>query len=478
MDRSRREKKTNLRQKIFFILFSVIILINPFPLGSNRTWAWSFEALIAASLLVLMVVCSLFSTECISWHRLKKMKVELLLIGVWLVINILYLIPLPVGLLQVLSPTVAAAYAGIGAEFGYLSLDVHASYTILMLSLYYFIVFILGVVLVNSRIRIKIVLALFFVLGVFEAIYGMYLVSMDQTGTLVQVTSVTANNASGTFINKNHFVAFESLCFILGLALRLILSRNTQDLSGLGFAVKVVRFISQPIRLLDVGLFLILAGIWNSHSRAGVSSFLLALLFLFLFKFFSQKIKAINYKVIVSVFVLAIVLLIAVADDVNYIMNTLGDSDNSLSKVEQSAEGRLLAFNQAVDNYPQFWFSGVGPGAYQVFFVNHRMIEQTAYFDHAHNDYVEFVVEYGLFSLVLLAMLLLFLYRIFLFIFKTRSSFYNILGISVISAMIYLLLHGTMDFNARIPANIMTIILAISVIYGRIVMSNMNIKQK
>jgi O-antigen ligase len=406
------------------------------------------------------------------------MKLELILIGAWLVINVLYLIPLPLGLLEILSPTVASAYAGIGTDFGYLSLDVHSSYTILMLSLYYFIIFILGVVLINSRTRIKIVLALFFVLGVVEAIYGMYLVSLGKTGTLVQVTSVAANNASGTFINKNHFVAFESLCFILGLALRMILSRNLKNMSGLDFKIKVVRFISQPIRLLDVGLFLILAGIWNSHSRAGVSSFILALLFLFLFKMFSQKIKTINYKLIVSVFVLGIVLLIAVADDVNYIMNTLGDSDDSLSRVEQSAEGRLLAFNQAVDNYPKYWFSGVGPGAYQVFFVNHRMVEQTAYFDHAHNDYVEFVVEYGLFSLVLLAMLLVFLYRIFMFIFKTRSSFYNILGICVISTMIYLLLHGTMDFNVRIPANVMTIILAISAIYGRIVMSDMNIQKK
>lgn len=478
MTKNKREKTTNYRQKLFFVLFSLIILINPFPLGSNRTWAWSFEAMIAASLLVLMVVCSLFSTECISWHRLKKMKLELLLIGAWLAINILYLIPLPVGLLNILSPTVASAYAAIGANFGYLSLDVHASYTILMLSLYYFIVFILGVVLVNSRTRIKIVLALFFILGVFEAIYGMYLVSMDQTGTLVQVTSVTPDNASGTFINKNHFVAFESLCFILGLALRMILSRNSQDISSLNVGVKIVRFISQPIRLLDVGLFLILAGIWNSHSRAGISSFMLALIFLTIFKIFSQKIKTINYKVILSVFLLGIVLLIAVADDVNYIVNSLGDEQDGLSKVEGSAEGRILAINQAVDNYPKYWFSGVGPGAYQVFFVNHRMVEQTAYFDHAHNDYVEFVIEYGVFSLVLLAMLLVFLYRIFMFIFKTRSSFYNIFGICVISAMIYLLLHGTMDFNARIPANIMTIILSISAIYGRIVMSDMNIQKK
>ena len=43
--------------------------------------------------------------------------------------------------------------------------------------------------------------------------------------------------------------------------------------------------------------------------------------------------------------------------------------------------------------------------------------------------------------------------------------------------MIYMLLHGNMDFNARIPANVVTIIVAISVIYGRIVISSVNNKK-
>jgi hypothetical protein len=235
-------------------------------LGSNRTWAWSFEAIIAAGLLILMVSCSLFSSECISWHRLKKMRIELVLIGAWLAVNILYLIPLPLSVLHFLSPTVASAYAQVGNSYGFLTLDVYASFQILMLSLYYFTVFILGVVLVNSRKRIKFVLALFVFLGVFEALYGMYLVSVSQTGTLVQVTSVFSNNASGTFINRNHFVAFLSLSFIMGLSLRMILSRKTTDTSQLNFSIKIVRFISQPLRLLDLCLFLLLAGIWNSHS--------------------------------------------------------------------------------------------------------------------------------------------------------------------------------------------------------------------
>jgi len=193
----------------------------------------------------------------------------------------------------------------------------------------------------------------------------------------------------------------------------------------------------------------------------------------------SESIKLISYKKILVGFAFVIILLIAVADDVNYFMDSLGqNTENSADHVMQSAQGRLLAVEQAIEHFPKYWFSGVGPGAYQVFFVNHRSVEQLYYFDHAHNDYVEFIVEYGLFSLLLLSMLLVFLYRIFVFIFKTKSRFYNSLGICVISCMIYMLLHGNMDFNARIPANVVTIIVVISMIYGRIVMSGVNNTKK
>ena len=470
----RKNKRDNISGKIFFILFSFIVLVNPFPLGSNRVWAWSVEAIFAATLLMLMITCSLFSRDCVNWHRLKHMKWEVLLMGLWLLLGSIYLIPLPLSLLQIISPSVAGVYASTGMDYGYLSLDVYASYKILLLSVYYVVVFILAVLLINSRSRIKIILFLFLFLGAIEAIYGMYLVSIGQTGTFVQVTTVSVENASGTFINKNHYVAFLSMCFMLGLAIRQALSGNNNNIQR-SFGVRFIRFIGHPLRLLDFSLFLILMGIWNSHSRAGLVSFLLAVVFFIIASVLIKKQKNINLKTLVIGFLLIILGLVLVADDINYLFNTLGlRTDDSFGYIANTAQGRLLAFNQVMENYHKYWFTGVGPGAYQVFFVNHRMLDQTAYFDHAHNDYMEFLIEYGLFSVILLMLITLVLFRIAQFIYKAHSYFYKIIGISVISCLLYLLIHGNIDFNARIPANVVTIIVAISVIYGKVIMLGVN----
>lgn len=461
----------SIKLRIFFVLFCLLIIVNPFPLGSNRIWAWSLEAAFATALLLLLLICSQFLSSCpVSWLRLKKMRLELKLIGLWLFVIVLYLIPLPLSVLTIITPNVAQAYAELGSSYGYMSLDVYASYKFLLLSGYYTVVFILGIVLINSRKRIVIVLFLMLLLGVLEAVYGMYLVSIGQTGTLVQVNSVSVIHASGTFINKNHLVAFLSLSFILGLALRFILSRKVVRYSGIGLKERIVRFIGHPLRFLDFAMFLIVVGIWNTHSRAGLASLVLALIFDYSLWLYLKKNKRKGIKKLFIVFVVSLIVLVSVSDDVNYYMQSMGqNSENSGAYLMDSAEGRLLAVDQAITHMPKYWFSGVGPGAYQVFFVNHRILEQTAYFDHAHNDYVEFIVEFGLFSLILAAFVIVFFYRMFVFVLRTKSQFYQLLTISVLSAIMYMLFHGTFDFNARIPANIITIIVAISLAYGKIV---------
>ena len=186
---------------IFFI-YCALIIVNPLPLGSNRAWAWSIEAMVASALLIIMLLSSFKFETLFNFGRLKRIQLELKLIALWLFINLLYLIPIPLGLLSILSPNVASAYSDLGLSYGYLSLDVYASLETLMLSLYYAMLFIIGIILINSRKKVMVVLSLVFFLAIFESIYGMYLVSIGQTGLFVNL--VLRLFKKGRFSRKPH----------------------------------------------------------------------------------------------------------------------------------------------------------------------------------------------------------------------------------------------------------------------------------
>jgi O-antigen ligase len=227
--------------------------------------------------------------------------------------------------------------------------------------------------------------------------------------------------------------------------------------------------------LIDLCLLIVIAAIWNTHSRAGLVSFLIAALFFIGLKLLLIKGRKFNLKTVSLLLLFGISFLIVIADDVTAIINSLGqNSEDSIEYVGEAAKGRVLANKQIIDHYSQYWLTGVGPGAYEVFFVNHRSVEQVAFFDHAHNDYFEFLIEYGIFSLVLFALLSIIVYRMVQNSFPSKSYLTKLLGFAAISAIIYMLTHGTMDFNARIPANVVTLIVVISLVYARFLMKKAN----
>ena len=95
----------------------------------------------------------------------------------------------------------------------------------------------------------------FIFLALFESVYGMYLLSIGQTGLLLNLTSVSADHLSGTFVNKNHVVAFLSMSFIIILAARLYFM-NMWSYNAHTKRVKILRFVTHPARLFDLTLLM------------------------------------------------------------------------------------------------------------------------------------------------------------------------------------------------------------------------------
>ena len=95
--------RTPLFERIALGLLIVLVLWAPFPLGSNRGWAWG---LLEAGLFVAGI-CWLLAwlrNEVRSTDMLRLAWPALALLGAWLAYLSLHWIPLPLGWVEVLSP--------------------------------------------------------------------------------------------------------------------------------------------------------------------------------------------------------------------------------------------------------------------------------------------------------------------------------------------------------------------------------------
>ncbi len=432
-------------------LLALVLFINPLPLGSNRDWAWPVLAMTAFAVLGLLLLFAPSRME--NWRRVRSV---LWLVVLWLLMQLIYLVPWPLDLLQLLNSRVADAYRALGLTRGYLALDVHAAWLHCLQSAYYAGVFLWVLSVVQRRQQVRWLLILIVLTGLLQALYGMYLVSVQKTGLLFSDFAVTASSASGTFVNRNHYVAYLALSTLAALALRISFKRSSP--SGGTLAHRLLHFFSNPMRLLDAVILIMLAGLLSSHSRAGVASFVVAAGFFVIMRFavFAERFNPRRWLLVGGV-----LLLIAVPmfwQDAQVLLASLGLGGDD---VDVWATERWVSWQQILTHWSENGWLGVGGGGYPTFFVNHRIAAQTHFFDHAHNDYLEFLIEFGVLSLWVLLMLAVIMALLVKRL--TQADRHQLtLILTAISAVLNLMLHGLFDFNARIPANVVLLMVLLA----------------
>ena len=197
-----------------------------------------------------------------------------------------------------------------------------------------------------------------------------------------------------------------------------------------------------------------------SQSRGGWTA-LVAMIIVGAITLFIQKI---NYKELVSNYAAAVVVLsfvlfiISGNVVVNRIMNTGAYVDI-----------RLDIWQDSLRIFKENWVTGVGVGNFQYIFplfdtgINKKSVL------HAHNDYLEMLVEQGIIGFALFALsVLLALKNAFTALLKTRKGRENAFAIASIIAISGFMVHGLFDFNFQVPSNAMYlfVFLAIATLQG------------
>lgn len=112
---------------------------------------------------------------------------------------------------------------------------------------------------------------------------------------------------------------------------------------------------------------------------------------------------------------------------------------------------RVYIWSRIIENISDFWWSGVGGGGFEYAFMAWRDPVVTQHWDHAHNIYLECVVELGIPGACTLFLIVC--HRVLVCWKKAQRHPKDIAPILGLSVMALLGVHGMVDFAPQIPAN-------------------------
>ncbi len=120
---------------------------------------------------------------------------------------------------------------------------------------------------------------------------------------------------------------------------------------------------------------------------------------------------------------------------------------------EQRDEVNLLSVPIIQDH---LW-TGIGAGSFYSTFPQYRDGSISAQYIHAHNDYVEFVAEFGLIGVIPLALVVILCFITAIRVQIVRHSrLMKGMGFAATMAIIAIMLHSFTDFNLQISGNAVT----------------------
>ena len=254
--------------------------------------------------------------------------------------------------------------------------------------------------------------------------------------------------ATGTYVNKNHFVALIAMALPMLIALWAIemlpvVTRHGEVLrehprnADMKFAMRAC------FSMLTVGLLLALL---LSRSRAGIAAGLIA--FALAIVALVWRAATVQVKVVLSM-VVGLALFIGAYVGLTPVLERFAPDVFSMeyrSRMEL-AGSTLVA---ALDFLP----FGSGLGTFADAFRRYQGARIIGFADHAHNDYAELILELGVAGIAIVALLGVAYAMRWRTVFRDRSSRrLRFMQAGAGLGMLAMLLHGLFDFNFHIPAN-------------------------
>ncbi|MBI4166751.1 MAG: O-antigen ligase family protein [Acidobacteria bacterium] len=362
------------------------------------------------------------------------------------------LMPVPVGVLGKLSPPRLADLGMIpGTTWAALTVYPRETWLGLVKFLAYIAAFVLAAHVSDLRRNRSMLVAVLILLGLVEAAYGIvqYLTGWQQIFTYVKKFDL--EEATGTFINRNHYAGHLEMVipFVLAAAFyafnKWVRHRHaihtTMEGEERSSAAQQLLFYMFLLTLLVVAMVF-------SRSRAGILVTVLTIAFLSALAHVKVRRKGwllgmMGFFGVVAVYATWIGLGPVLArfemmSDPGYV----------------TIEGRFAIWKDTVRLIRDFPLFGSGLGTFEIVYRQYQTTQLEYVVDHAHNDYLEFAANTGFLGAALLFIPIFYLLVRMIFAFlEDRHSYRRSITLGCIGGTLAILLHSLADFNLQIPAN-------------------------
>ncbi len=410
---------TRYNQFLFYGLLFVFIWL-PLPFGSKPEWAMGLLQLLVFTL----AACWLLGFACgvasitVPFRKGIIVSIPLVLIACW------------------------QQYQAVR-----ISPDPFATYIHSMLALSYSLLFMLVLLLITNKQRVTLLAWTLILSGGFQALYGtLSTLSGLEWGFFLE-KDVGRGVATGTFVNRNNYAGFLGMTSAIGTGLLLSQLQEGKTGRGMEWLRHALNTLLSNKVLLRSILAAMVIGIVMSRSRMGNTAFFSSLLI-------SGLLYGVIRKAMSRGMIILLVSLIAI--DTMIVSQWFG-LEKVVERIEQTRlekEGRTDVNPVSMTIIADQPVTGSGAGAFYTVLPAFHDGSWRGFYDLAHNDFLQFPLEFGLPAFILLVIMVLTAFWQAIQAMRTRRNRLMIgMGFSSVMGMLAIMIHSATDFNLQIPAN-------------------------
>lgn len=414
------------------INIAAIAILSVLLFGSVELWAFS-------------IVCILISLSCIYYAYTGKVRIhrdKFILLSLLLILfPVIQLIPLPSLFLKVVHPGISGLLempSDLGPSFHSISIYPYATEIEIIRLATFLLVFSMTAYGIDGKDGIKRVMKVLSVFGFSLAIFSI-IQHATWNGKIYWFRELSQGGTPfGPFVNRNHFAGLVGM--IVPLSLGLAFSEQKE---------KKVLYIFLTV-FMTLSLFF-------SLSRGGIISFFAGISVFSIIIINKWK----STRRLLPLFVFIVILLL-------YLLYLgIDPVIERFYKTDITTEQRLVVWKASLPLIRDFLVMGSGLGTFQHIFKPYKP-DIPGYWDHAHNDYIELLVEAGIIGFIAVAVFVFFILRGLFKVDVKRNGIY--LKTAIISSIVTMLTHSFFDFNLHIPSNaiVFSIVLGLAVAFNRI----------